>query len=255
MRLPWLDPNKPEFPDTELALQEPNGLLAAGGRLSKEWLLAAYSKGIFPWFNEGDPILWWSPSPRMVLYPNQLHISKSLKKALKKQDFVVTINRDFAQVVAECAAPRGEADGETGTWITQEMLEAYIALHQGGFAHSIEVWRREELIGGLYGVALGRVFFGESMFSRATNGSKIGFAHLVECLKEWQYKLIDCQIYNDHLSRLGAIEVNRQVFEQVIKDHATSRPLDDHENSNKNSDKTGTHWKPQEITRSGEFWG
>jgi leucyl/phenylalanyl-tRNA--protein transferase len=251
MRLPWLDSNQLDFPDTSLAMAEPNGLLAAGGQLNKEWLLTAYSKGIFPWFNEGDPILWWSPSPRMVLFPDQLHISRSLKKALKKQDYQVTINKSFSQVMLECAAPRKSIEEDPGTWITDEMLNAYIALHKLGFAHSIEVWRGNDLVGGLYGVAIGKVFFGESMFSRATNGSKIGFTHLVEWLKQWQYELIDCQIYNDHLSSLGAIEIDRRDFELIIHKNAAKHLPHTLNNVGSNDEQ----WQPREITLAKEFWG
>lgn len=219
MHLPWLDPDFPVFPDTSQALNEPNGLLAAGGQLTKDWLIAAYQKGIFPWFNEGDPILWWTPSPRMVLYLSQLHISRTLRKALRKQDFRVTINQSFESVISHCATPRPSDLKEPGTWITTNMTNAYIELHQLGYAHSVEVWRGDILIGGLYGIALGKVFFGESMFSQATNGSKIAISYLVEWLKQWQYGLIDCQVYNDHLSRLGAAEVDRDTFEQTINRH------------------------------------
>lgn len=247
MNLPWLDPKSIAFPDTKNALTEPNGLLAAGGGLSENWLIEAYSKGIFPWFNEGDPILWWSPSPRMVIYPYQLHISKSLKKALKRGDYKVTINKDFKNVLINCAATRDNApqlsdiDG-SATWITAPMIEAYLNLHEKGFAHSIEVWKDDKLAGGLYGVALGDIFFGESMFSLRPNSSKIAISHLVEHLKQWQYKLIDCQVYNDHLSSLGAIEIDKLSFEQELY-------------RSRNSNRVVTdEWIPQEITLQREFW-
>ncbi|MGH1485929.1 MAG: leucyl/phenylalanyl-tRNA--protein transferase [Cellvibrionaceae bacterium] len=245
MKLAWLDTQEPDFPETSQALSEPNGLLAAGGQLSVDWLLAAYQKGIFPWFNEDDPILWWTPSPRMVLYPHQLHISRSLRKALRKQDFEVTINRDFMAIIDHCAASRSGGQGLPETWITPEMRQAYIDLNQSGYAHSIEVWRDQQLIGGLYGIALGKVFFGESMFSKATNGSKIAISHLVEWLKQWQYKLIDCQVYNDHLSSLGAIEIDRHTFEQIIGTHASKGTL---------SQPKREIWTEQDITLPATHW-
>lgn len=242
MKLPWLDPSVIEFPDTSQALAEPNGLLAAGGELSQDWLLCAYQQGIFPWFNEGDPILWWTPSPRMVLYPHQFHLSKSLRKALKREDYCVTMDRCFNEVVHACAAPREAQSDEPATWITPPMAKAYSDLHQAGIAHSVEVWQGETLIGGLYGLALGDIFFGESMFSRKTNGSKIAMAHLVEYLKQWQYKLIDCQVYNDHLYSLGAIEIDRHTFEQIISRHSANKPS------------SPEKWRAQEITLSSGYW-
>jgi len=246
MKLPWLDPSVIEFPDTCNALDEPNGLLAAGGQLSVPWLLAAYQRGIFPWFNDGDPILWWTPSPRMVIYPHQLHISRSLRKALKKGGFSVTINQKFEDVIAACAKPRRGSlfDDESATWITSSMAQSYLALHQAGFAHSVEVWQEGKLCGGLYGVAIGRVFFGESMFSQMTNGSKIAIAHLVEHLKQWQYKLIDCQIHNNHLSSLGAIEIDRLSFERVIQQHTKQVDLIPAQ----------SEWNIQDITLTKDYW-
>lgn len=218
MTLPWLE--HPVFPATHQALVEPNGLLAAGGELTVEWLLAAYRRGIFPWFNEGDPILWWSPSPRLVFYPDQVHISRSLRKVLKKGGFRVSINRDFAGVITHCAElKRKPYQEEAETWITAEINQAYIDLHRAGYAHSVEVWREEELVGGLYGVALGKVFFGESMFSKMTNGSKIAISYLAEWLKQWHYRLIDCQVSNAHLLSLGAVEISRPAFEGLLKDY------------------------------------
>jgi leucyl/phenylalanyl-tRNA--protein transferase len=245
MKLPWLDAGEPYFPNTRDALSEPNGLLAAGGQLSVDWLLAAYQRGIFPWFNEGDPILWWTPSPRMVLYPHQLHISRSLRKALKKTDFQVTINQAFTSVITACAQSRSEPSDTPRTWITSQMTAAYLALHHAGYAHSVEVWRKEQLIGGLYGIALGKIFFGESMFSQATNGSKIAIVHLVECLKRWHYKLIDCQVYNDHLSSLGAIEIDRHSFEQIISRYGAQYALTEQENCS---------WQAKEITLPSDYW-
>ncbi len=242
MRLPWLDPSRIAFPDTSQALSDPNGLLAAGGALSQEWLVKAYQQGIFPWFNEGDPILWWTPSPRMVLYPHQLHLSKSLRKVLRKGGFKVTINRAFNEVIHACSEPRDSAGEEPGSWITPAMMDAYIELHKAGYSHSVEVWQEQDLVGGLYGLALGHVFFGESMFSRMTNGSKIAMAYLVEHLKQWQYKLIDCQVYNDHLSSLGAIEIDRLSFEQLIHQHTNGRraPVE--------------QWKEQVLLLPKESW-
>lgn len=251
MKLPWLDPSVIVFPDTSQALNEPNGLLAAGGELSADWLLSAYQKGIFPWFNEGDPILWWTPSPRMVIYPHQFHLSRSLRKTLKKGGFTVTLNTCFADVIAACAAPRDVSDEELSsnlpqepeTWITPVMADAYIDLHSRGLAHSVEVWQDESLVGGLYGLALGEVFFGESMFSRMTNGSKIAMAHLVECLKAWQYKLIDCQVYNDHLNSLGAIEIDRHTFEQIIHRHTADKPVNPEDWSSRELSLPPSHWE------------
>ncbi len=244
MKLPWLDTTTPEFPPTNQALSEPNGLLAAGGQLTSDWLLAAYQRGIFPWFNEGDPILWWTPSPRMVLYPHQLHISRSLRKTLKQGGFRVTIDQNFNEALKACSEPRRDATGTPGTWITPAMIKAYEELHIAGYAHSVEVWRENSLIGGLYGIALGDVFFGESMFSKATNGSKIAIAHLVEQLKQWQYKLIDCQVYNDHLSSLGAIEIDRHTFEQTLGKHIDSTNLRTMDNQ----------WGPKDITLPASYW-
>ena len=211
--LSWLNPDTLEFPDTSLALQDPNGLIAVGGDLSPERILAAYHRGIFPWFNPDDPILWWSPDPRTVVFPNQLHISKSLRKTLRKATYRVTFDNCFEKVMRACAAPRSYADG---TWINEDIIQGYCALHERGYAHSVEVWRDEELVGGLYGMALGRVFFGESMFSLADNASKVGFAYLVRQLCAWNFQLIDCQVGSDHLFSLGAVEIPRDEFQQLL---------------------------------------
>lgn len=254
MKLPWLDPSAPNFPNTSQALDEPNGLLAAGGQLSADWLLNAYQKGIFPWFNEGDPILWWTPSPRMVIYPHQFHLSRSLRKTLKKADFTVTLNTSFTDVITACAAPRElssedlsiepslGSSQEPETWITPIMADAYIDLHSRGIAHSVEVWQDKNLVGGLYGLALGEVFFGESMFSQMTNGSKIAMAHLVEYLKAWQYKLIDCQVYNDHLNSLGAIEIDRHTFEQIIHQHTADKAANPKDWYSRDISLPSSHW-------------
>lgn len=212
-KLYWLDDNDHWFPDPTTALEDPNGLVAVGGDLSPERILAAYKKGIFPWFNPGDPILWWSPNPRTVVYPDKLHISKSLRKTLRKAGYKVTFDNCFEAVMRACAAPRSYADG---TWITDEIIAGYCALHRRGFAHSVEVWQEGILVGGLYGIALGRVFFGESMFSHATDSSKVGFANLVRQLQAWNFQVIDCQVANEHLFTLGATEIPREDFQQLL---------------------------------------
>lgn len=197
------------FPPVARALDAPNGLLAAGGDLSAERLLEAYRSGIFPWFSPGDPILWWSPDPRMVLFPQEFKLSTSLKKTLKRARFKVTTDQTFEQVVRACAAPRA---GENGTWIVEEMITAYCELHRLGHAHSVEVWMENELVGGLYGVAIGKMFYGESMFSKRTDGSKIAFAHMARQLECWGFGMIDCQMYTPHLASLGAREISRAEF-------------------------------------------
>lgn len=195
------------------ALDDPAGLLAVGGDLSPERILAAYYQGIFPWFNPGDPILWWSPSPRTVIFPHQIHISKSLRKTLRRGLYRVTFDNCFRDVMHACAEPRSYADS---TWISSEIIASYCALHERGLAHSIEVWDGNKLVGGLYGIALGKVFFGESMFSRADNASKVGFAHLVRQLSKWDFQLIDCQVANNHLISLGAVEIPREEFQRIL---------------------------------------
>lgn len=207
--IPWLHPTRHEFPPVNKALESPNGLLAAGGDLSPHRILTAYRNGIFPWYNADEPILWWSPNPRCVLFPDEIHISRSLRKTLRRGQFQVTFDQSFSQVIDACASPRQYSED---TWIGRDIKTAYLSLHHMGVAHSVEVWEQGELVGGLYGLAMGRVFFGESMFSRRTNASKIGFAHLVEHLKNWGYDLIDCQVYNDHLASLGAREIPRDEF-------------------------------------------
>jgi leucyl/phenylalanyl-tRNA---protein transferase len=204
----WLEPDG-DFPPVERALRRPNGLLAAGGDLSPERLLRAYRVGIFPWFSAGEPILWWSPDPRMVLFPDELKIARSLAKTLRKQDFEVRADSAFEQVILACSEPRPH---QPGTWITREMQVAYARLHRLGVAHSVETWRGGELIGGLYGVALGRMFYGESMFSRADNASKIALVHLVRQLQRWQFGMIDCQMNTPLLTSFGAREIRRAEF-------------------------------------------
>ena len=210
----WLDERQPQqFPDVELALEEPDGLLAVGGDLSSSRLLAAYRQGIFPWYSDEQPILWWSPNPRLVITPNQLHLSKSLIKTLRKENYTITYDKAFSDVIKNCAEPRNYTDD---TWISDEMKQAYTSLHQSGDAHSVECWQGDQLIGGLYGVAIGKVFFGESMFAKKTDASKIAFAYLTRQLEIWGYELIDCQVYSPHLASLGAVNISRQNFIQQI---------------------------------------
>lgn len=206
-------PPNSSFPPLEHALAEPNGLLAAGGDLSPERLLEAYSQGIFPWFNEDEPILWWSPDPRMVLFPNELKISQSLRKTIKKHDYQIRTDSQFTQIMEACAQPR---KNQAGTWIHPQMIAAYTALHEMGWAHCVETWIDDQLVGGLYGVSIGRIFFGESMFSLRPNASKIAFVHLVQQLQQWQFDLIDCQVRTSHLASLGAREISRGQFRQIL---------------------------------------
>lgn len=215
MPLHQLDPNWPDqpFPELEQALTEPDGLLAIGGCLSAQRLVNAYRKGIFPWYNPGEPILWWSPDPRLVLFPEQVKISHSLHKTLKKQLFEIHYDLAFEKVMQACAAPRSE---QSGTWINQSMLNAYQDLHRLGIAHSIEAWQNGELVGGLYGLAIGQVFFGESMFHRRTDASKVAFIALTKQLHRWGFKLIDCQISSPHLISLGAETISRKQFASLL---------------------------------------
>ena len=212
--IPWLERDQP-FPPVARALREPNGLLAAGADLSVPRLLNAYRHGIFPWYSEGQPVLWWSPDPRMVLVPADMKVSRSLKKRLRRRDCTVRADTAFAEVVSACAEPRAQ---QPGTWITQEMAAAYAALHRAGYAHCVEVWIDEELAGGLYGVAIGKMFYGESMFSRATDASKIALAHLTRQLERWGFGLIDCQMATAHLASLGAREVPRTDFLRSVSE-------------------------------------
>ena len=216
----WLDARAGhvEFPNPALAMNEPDGLLAAGGDLSPERLLNAYRHGIFPWFSAGQPILWWSPNPRAVLLPEELKISRSLRKRLRQGEMQVTLNRAFAEVINHCSEDR---PGQDGTWITDEMQAAYRQLHRLGYAHSVESWQGGELVGGLYGIAIGRVFFGESMFTRRTDASKVAFAHLVRQLDAWGFPLIDCQVSSAHLSSLGARTLPRAEFLALLEHYCT----------------------------------
>jgi len=197
------------------------GLLAVGGDLSIERLVLAYSQGIFPWYAEDDPILWWTPDPRLVLYPEKLHVSRSLQKTLRQGIFDITLDRAFGQVIRACAGDRGP--DHPGTWIVPEMIAAYEALHAAGLAHSVEAWQDDTLAGGLYGVSLGGVFFGESMFTRSSNASKVAFVHLVKNLRRAGFRLIDCQVTTAHLMRFGAREISRARFIKELQ-RALKRP-------------------------------
>lgn len=219
--LTWLNRDSLTFPPLNTALQEPNGLLAAGGDLRPERLIQAYRHGCFPWYQDGQPILWWSPDPRTVLFPDELHVSRSLAKLMRQQRYQVSFDQDFPAVVAACAAPRAYAEG---TWITETMQAAYCELHRQGIAHSVEVRENGVLVGGLYGLAIGRLFFGESMFSRADNASKVGFVTLVKRLEQTGFALIDCQMPTDHLHSLGARAISRAAFAEALARHLDTPP-------------------------------
>ena len=208
------------FPPVEMANR--NGILAVGGDLSPQRLVHAYLQGIFPWYSEGDPIIWWSPDPRFVLFPPELRISRSMRQVFKKNIFTIRYDTAFAQVICECGRPR---KGQDGTWITREMREAYIRLHEMGIAHSVEAWQDGKLAGGLYGVSLGRCFFGESMFTNAANASKTAFIHLATCLKKLDFILIDCQVYTNHLMSLGAKSISRPEFMDYLDQSMNSETL------------------------------
>ena len=211
--IPWLDDHD-SFPPVELALSDPNGLLAAGGDLSPARLVDAYSRGIFPWFSSGDPLLWWSPDPRMVLMLDELRVTRSLRRVVRSGRYRVTFDCAFRDVMLGCAEPRGVQDG---TWITPGMVRAYTSLASLGYAHSAEAWVDGDLAGGLYGVAIGRMFFGESMFARRTDASKVAFVHLVRQLQRWHFRLIDCQMSTPHLASLGAREIPRSTFLREVE--------------------------------------
>ena len=222
MSLTWLaEPAESPFPPIEQAFAD--GLLAAGGDLSASRLINAYQHGIFPWFNKNNPILWWSPDPRMVLLTNEIKISRSLKKSIRSTDLTITMDQAFNDVMTACAAPRADQNNDSGndTWIHPSMINAYTELHQQGIAHSIECWQQEKLDGGLYGISLGNVFFGESMFSLQQDSSKIALVALCQQLQRWNISLIDCQIHSDHLASLGAKEIIRSDFISYI-DNETS---------------------------------
>ena len=208
------DPESP-FPPAIQALDYPPGLLAIGGDLSPARLTNAYRHGIFPWYSDGQPILWWSPAPRCILYPQSVHVSRRLRRRYNQGLFAVTADKAFTRVITACAGPRRDHDG---TWITDEMLAAYIRLHELGIAHSVEVWVDDELAGGIYGLALGRVFFGESMFSKHQDASKIALVALCQQLQQWDFSLLDCQISNPHLLSMGAQDISRVEFDQHLKD-------------------------------------
>ncbi len=215
LTLPWLDSTNLTFPATKLALTEPNGLLAVGGDLSPQRLIEAYRHGIFPWYEHPQPIMWWTPNPRAVLFPSNIVISRSLKKRLRKAEYTVTCDQDFATVMNYCA--RIPRHGQDGTWIGADMLLAYRRLHEMGVAHSLEVWHEETLVGGLYGLAIGSVFYGESMFSLRSDASKVALVYLAQQLQEWGFAVIDCQVTNPHLLSMGAEEINRPQFDRILQ--------------------------------------
>jgi leucyl/phenylalanyl-tRNA--protein transferase len=217
MQIPaFIPPHGPiHFPEVKYALQDPEGLLAVGGDLSPQRLIHAYQQGIFPWFSDDQPILWWSPNPRLVLFPEQLHISRSLAKNIRNSSLRISLDENFPAVMRACSEPRPDQEG---TWITDDMLAAYSQLHDMGVAHSVEAWDGKELVGGLYGIAIGKVFFGESMFSRQSNASKIAFTLFTQQLQQWGFQLIDCQVSSGHLLSLGAAEISREQFVQHLQE-------------------------------------
>lgn len=220
----WLNSHDPgDFPDVSLALTEPDGLLAVGGDLTVKRLLTAYQRGIFPWYSEDQPILWWSPDPRTVLFPEQLKISRSLRKTLRNKPFTVSFDRAFTEVIQACSEPRPD---QNGTWISEEMQQAYIRLHAEGHAHSVECWLDSKLVGGLYGVSIGKVFFGESMFSRTSDASKVAFVCLVKHLQAKGYPLIDCQVHSEHLESLGASNIPRVEFIGFLEKYCQEKGWD-----------------------------
>ncbi|MFM7293428.1 MAG: leucyl/phenylalanyl-tRNA--protein transferase [Burkholderiales bacterium] len=228
--IPWITRGA-RFPSPNTALVDPDGLLCAGGDLRPATIVAAYSQGIFPWFSDGQPILWWTPDPRMVLFPEEFKLSRSLTKTIRQQKFEVTFNVAFRRVIENCAAPR-EPGG--GTWIVEQIQDAYTLLHNQGFAHSVESWAGDQLVGGLYGVAIGQAFFGESMFTRQTDASKVAFATLVDKLTRDGFRLIDCQQQTRHLASFGARPIPRAEFLQRLAELINSNELDDHRSA----------WKP-----------
>jgi leucyl/phenylalanyl-tRNA--protein transferase len=212
----WLQEDaQPYFPSTKHAQEEPNGLLAAGGLLSPAWLVAAYKQGVFPWYDDESPILWWSPAPRMVLKADDFHIGRSLRKLMRKSPYRISCNLAFEEVIYQCAQPRGD---DEGTWITEEMEQAYIRLNANGISHSVECWdEKGNLVGGLYGILINRVFYGESMFSCASNASKLAFAYFAQYLFRSGVQIIDCQMHSDHMAQFGAAEIERNIFENLLK--------------------------------------
>jgi len=209
-QITWLEDTNYKFPDVSAALTEPDGLLVASERLTPELVIEAYTRGIFPWYSAGQPVLWWSPNPRCVLYPEKFHVSRSFTRTLKNSPFEIRTNTAFKEVMLACAEPRVE---EAGTWITEAMLSVYCELHDKGFAHSIECWHQNKLVGGMYGLILGDIFFGESMFSKKKDASKVAIFHLCTSIKPF---LIDAQVYSDHLETLGAEEIDRSNFTDII---------------------------------------
>ena len=219
--IPWLDPDNVRFPPVDMALEEPDGLLAAGGNLAPQTLLQAYRRGIFPWYEAPDPILWWSPDPRAVIIPAEVHVSKSMRKFLRKAPYRLSCDSAFIRVMQCCAAPRNYTEQ---TWIGVDMINAYNRLHEKGYAHSVEAWLGDQLVGGLYGVAIGCMFFGESMFSRADNASKFAFIHLARELDRAGFTLIDCQVASDHMASLGAKNMPRDDFQLRLKEAINKEP-------------------------------
>jgi len=223
-KLYWVKQNllATDFPAVTEALRDPDGLLAIGGDLSAERLINAYQSGIFPWFNEGQPIMWWSPDPRCVLELDDLKISRSLSKCLNKEQFKITFDTAFIRVLEGCAAAR---KGVKDTWITKDIKLAYLNLFKMGYAHSVECWENEQLVGGLYGIAMGKVFFGESMFSQASNASKVALVYLVHYLKEMNFRLVDCQVHSNHLQSLGAKPIQRALFIKILDTYCNQKTL------------------------------
>lgn len=217
-RIAWLGPDDPvdAFPEVETALREPDGLLAAGGDLSQERLLTAYAAGIFPWYEDGQPILWWSPDPRCILVPEEFHVSRRFARYVRNSSLTLSCNRHFGKVIRACAGARKY---QHGTWITQAIREAFLELHAAGWAHSVEVWDERELVGGIYGLSIGRVFFGESMFSHRDNASKFAMLGLCSILAQNGFKLLDCQVLSQHLLSLGARAIPRQDFTALLQEH------------------------------------
>ena len=225
-KLYWVKQNllATDFPDVNQALRDPDGLLAIGGDLTIDRLLDAYQHGIFPWFNEGQPILWWSPDPRCVLEPSEIKISRSLSKRIRKGEYNITFNTAFVDVLEGCAGTR---NGINDTWITNDIKFAYIQLFEQGYAHSVECWKDNQLVGGLYGLALGKVFFGESMFSRATDASKVALVNLAQRLEQKQFRLIDCQVHSKHLQTMGAKPIHREMFMHILENYCNMEQITD----------------------------
>lgn len=219
----WLQEDiAPHFPQTDTAQLEPNGLLAAGGLLTPSWLTSAYRRGVFPWFDDDSPILWWTPAPRMVLKAEDFHLGRTVRKLMRKSDYKISCDLAFSEVIYQCAQPR---EDEAGTWITEEMEQAYIRLSANNIAHSVECWDSSgELIGGLYGLQINKAFFGESMFSRASNSSKLVFAYFASFLFDAGITMIDCQMHSDHMAQFGAAEIDRSEFEKLLR-RATNDPF------------------------------